>query len=471
MNTSTTVLHSTPGAAPPNAAAPNAVRHRILVADDDPDILKLVAMRLGAAGYEVQQAESGEKALALFTAEQPHVVVTDLKMGQLDGMGLFAAIRARSSSVPVIILTAHGTIPDAVAAIQQGVFGFIPKPFEGRALLDQVQRALKLSIGDAAESGEEWRRAIISRSPAMEAVLRQAQMVARTDAGVFIHGASGTGKELLARAIHKASKRESKPFVAVNCAAIPENLLESELFGHRKGAFTGAVFEHTGLIPASDGGTLFLDEIGDMPLSLQVKLLRVLQDREVRPVGSSQSLPVDMRVISATHRDLHAEMTAGRFREDLYYRLNVVSLDLPSLAERREDIMPLAMHFLTTIAGRNGKSFIGFAPEAVELLLTASWAGNVRQLVNVIEQVVALGIPGVIPAAQVSQALRQDPQPLASLEEARRGFEREYLVRILRMTGGNVTQAAKLAKRNRTEFYKLLDRHSLEPKLFKTPSA
>ncbi|HXC37590.1 MAG TPA: sigma 54-interacting transcriptional regulator [Burkholderiales bacterium] len=444
---------------------------RILVADDDPDILKLVSMRLGAAGYEVQQADSGERALAMFSAEQPHVVITDLKMGELDGMGLFEAIRARASTVPVIVLTAHGTIPDAVSAIQQGVFGFIPKPFDGKALVEQVERALKLSIGEGPEAGEEWRRDIISRSPAMEAVLRQAQMVARTDAGVFIHGASGTGKELLARAIHNASKRTGKPFVAVNCAAIPENLLESELFGHRKGAFTGAAFEHTGLIPASDGGTLFLDEIGDMPLALQVKLLRVLQDREVRPVGSTQAVPVDMRVISATHRDLHSEMTAGRFREDLYYRLNVVSLDLPSLAERREDIVPLAMHFLNTISERNGKSFTGFAPEAVEMLITAPWAGNVRQLMNVVEQVVALGVPGVIPASQVAQALRQEPQPLASLEEARRGFEREYLIRILRMTGGNVTQAAKLAKRNRTEFYKLLDRHSLEPKLFKTPSA
>ncbi len=438
----------------------------VLVVDDDPDILKLVSMRLNAAGYDVREADSGEKALAMFSTAQPHVVITDLKMGQLDGMGLFEAIRARASTVPVIVLTAHGTIPDAVSAIQQGVFGFIPKPFDGKALVDQVERALKLSMGDGPQ-GDEWRRAIISRSPAMEAVLRQAQMVARTDAGVFIHGASGTGKELLARAIHNASKRATKPFVAVNCAAIPENLLESELFGHKKGSFTGAAFEHTGLIPASDGGTLFLDEIGDMPLALQVKLLRVLQDREVRPVGSAQSVPVDMRVISATHRDLHAEMTSGRFREDLYYRLNVVSLDLPSLAERREDIMPLAMHFLNTIAERNGKSFTGFAPEATEMLLTAPWAGNVRQLMNVVEQVVALGVPGVISASQVSQALRQEPQPLASLEEARRGFEREYLIRILRMTSGNVTQAARLAKRNRTEFYKLLDRHAIEPKMFK----
>jgi len=298
-------------------------------------------------------------------------------------------------------------------------------------------------------------------------VLHQARLVAQSDASVFIHGASGTGKELLARAIHRASRRAGAAFVAVNCAAIPENLLESELFGHRKGSFTGAIYDHKGLVPAADGGTLFLDEIGDMPLSLQAKLLRVLQDHEVRPIGATQGSPVDVRVISATHRDLDAQMKEGRFREDLYYRLNVVSLALPPLAERREDIVPLATHYLRTTAARYGKDVQAFAPEALELLLAASWPGNVRQLVNVVEQVVALCPSGVVPASLVQQALKDEPMPLASLEEARGAFEREYLVRILRMTGGNVTQAAKLAQRNRTEFYKLLERHQLESKMFK----
>jgi two-component system response regulator GlrR len=301
----------------------------------------------------------------------------------------------------------------------------------------------------------------------MEDLLRQARMVAHSDASVFIHGPSGSGKELLARAIHRASKRAAMPFVAVNCAAIPEHLLESELFGHRKGSFTGAAYDHKGLIPAAEGGTLFLDEVGDMPLALQAKLLQVLQDREVRPAGSAASVLVDVRVISATHRDLHLEMKEGRFREDLYYRLNVVSLDLPPLAERREDIVPLAQYFLEAIAARNGKTLRGFAPEALEMMLAAPWPGNVRQLINVVEQVVALSATGIVPVSLVQQALRQDVQPMASLEEARRGFERDYLVRILRITGGNVTQAARLARRNRTEFYKLLERHSLEPKLFK----
>jgi len=442
----------------------------ILLVDDDPDILTLVAMRLSGAGYAVRTADSGEKALAAFAVERPQVLITDLRMGGMDGMALFEAVRARAPTLPVIVLTAHGNIPDAVEATKRGVFGFLTKPLDSTLLLEQVEQALRVSGVSAGGDGaaEDWRRDIITRNPKMEDLLRQARMVAQSDASVFIHGPSGSGKELLARAIHRASSRAGKPFVAVNCAAIPEHLLESELFGHRKGAFTGAAYDHQGLIPSAEGGTLFLDEIGDMPLPLQAKLLRVLQDKEVRPVGATQSEKVDVRVVSATHRDLDAEMKEGRFREDLYYRLNVVSLDLPALAERREDIVPLAQHFLETIAARNARRLRGFAPDALELLLAAPWPGNVRQLINVVEQVVALSAPGIVPASLVQQALRQEVQPLASLEEARRGFERDYLVRILRITGGNVTKAARLARRNRTEFYKLLERHALEPKLFKS---
>jgi len=443
---------------------------KILLVDDDPDILTLVAMRLTAAGYEVKTADSGERALGVFAVDRPQVLITDLRMGGMDGMALFEAVNARAPTLPVIVLTAHGTIPDAVAATKRGVFGFLPKPLDSMLLLEQVEQAVRLSAGGTEGEGvnEAWREGIITRSPKMEDLLQQAKMVAQSDAGVFIHGASGSGKELLARAIHRGSPRATHPFVAVNCAAIPEHLLESELFGHRKGAFTGASYDHKGLIPSADGGTLFLDEIGDMPLPLQVKLLRVLQDREVRPVGATQGQLVDVRVVSATHRDLDAEMKEGRFREDLYYRLNVVSLELPTLSERREDIAPLAQHFLKTVAARNGKEMRGFAPDALELMLTAPWPGNVRQLINVVEQVVALSPPGIVPASLVQQALRQESQSFTSLEEARRGFERDYLVRILRITAGNVTRAAKLAQRNRTEFYKLLERHALEPKQFKS---
>ena len=441
----------------------------ILVVDDDPDILKLVSMRLGAAGHSVHTVQSAEAALAAMAASRPQLVVTDLKMDGMNGLALFEEIHRQAPTLPVIILTAHGTIPDAVTATRRGVFAFLPKPFDGKQLLEQVEQALRLSgtpaAANAADAG--WRSEFTTQNPRMEDILRQAQLVAQSDVSVLIRGPSGSGKEMLARAVHRAGRRAERPFIAVNCAAIPENLLESELFGHRKGSFSGATYDHKGLFLAADGGTIFLDEIGDMPLALQAKLLRVLQDHEVRPVGSTHTIPVDVRIISATHRDIESLMQSAQFREDLYYRLNVVSLSLPPLAERREDIVPLALRLLKSVAARYAKDVQAFAPEALELLLAAPWPGNVRQLINVIEQVVALCGTGIVPASLVRQALQEEPSGLASLEEARRCFERDYLVRILRITGGNVTQAAKIAQRNRTEFYKLLERHKLEPKLFK----
>jgi two-component system response regulator GlrR len=440
----------------------------ILVVDDDPDLLKLLALRLAAAGYAAQTAESGERALAMIAVSRPDVVVTDLKMGGMDGLALFEAIQRAAPTLPVIILTAHGTIPDAVDATRRGVFGFLPKPFEARELLAQVEQALKLSSSaTAGGASEAWRAGIVTASPQIEDLLRRARLVAQSDASVLVVGASGTGKELLARAIHRASRRRDAPFVAVNCAAIPEPLLESELFGHRKGAFTGATYDHKGLFQAADGGTVFLDEIGDMPLALQVKLLRALQEREVRPVGATQAVPVDVRIISATHRNLEERVARGEFREDLYYRLNVVSFTVPSLAERREDIVPLAQHFLAATAARYGKDVRAFAPEALELLIAAPWPGNVRQLANAVEQAVALATSPIVPAAMVGAALKSEPAGLTPLDEAKRAFERDYLVRILRLTRGNVSQAARLAHRNRTEFYKLLERHQLQPAMFK----
>ncbi len=443
----------------------------ILLVDDDPDLLRLISLRLTSAGYRVRTADSGETALATLAVLRPAVVVTDLRMPGIDGMQLFQAIHREHPALPVIILTAHGTIPDAVSATQRGVFGFLTKPFDSQDLLQKVAAAIKLS-GDHTEADApdaEWRAGIVTRSPKMEDLLRQARLVAESDASVLIFGDSGTGKELLARAIHRASKRADGPFVAVNCGAIPAELLESELFGHARGAFTGAVQAHRGLFQTADGGTLFLDEIGDMPLPLQVKLLRVLQEGEVRPLGATQSIPVDVRVISATHRDLEAQRAAELFREDLYYRLNVVSLRLPPLAERREDIPVLATHILRRLAERYHRTQPALAPEAMALLIAAPWPGNVRQLLNLLEQAVALTTTPVIPASVVQNALSEDASALVPFEEARRSFEREYLVRLLKITGGNVTQAAQMAKRNRTEFYKLLQRHKLEPSMFKEP--
>jgi two-component system response regulator GlrR len=337
-------------------------------------------------------------------------------------------------------------------------------------LLDTVAEAMRLSSPGTGEV-EDWRAEIITRSSSMEDLLAQARRVAASDASVCIFGASGTGKELLARAIHRASPRSGAPFVAVNCGAIPEGLLESELFGHKKGSFTGAVADRRGLFQAAQGGTLFLDEIGDMPLSLQVKLLRALEERTVRPVGSHEQHPIDVRVITATHRKLEEKIAAGEFREDLYYRLNVVKLSLPTLAERREDIPLLANSFIARLAERYRRPQLAFSPEAMQLLVSAPWQGNVRQLFNVIEQAVALAATEVIPESLVRQALDAPDTNLTPLDEARRAFERDYLVRILKITGGNVTKAARLAGRNRTEFYRLLERHSLEPGMFKGTGA
>jgi len=442
----------------------------ILLVDDDPDLLKLISLRLTSAGYRVRTAASGDDALASLATARPGLVITDLKMPGIDGMQRFEAIHRQHPALPVIILTAHGTIPDAVSATQRGIFAFLTKPFDSQDLLHKVAASLRLSGNEApgtdAAAGA-WREGFITRSPRMEDLLRQARLVADSDASVLIYGDSGTGKELLARAIHRASRRADRPFVAVNCGAIPGDLLESELFGHARGAFTGAIQAHKGLFQSADGGTLLLDEIGDMPLPLQVKLLRVLQEGEVRPVGSTQAIPVDVRVISATHRDLEVQRADGRFREDLYYRLNVVSLNLPPLSERREDIALLATDILRKLATRYRKPVPTLAPDAMALLVAAPWPGNVRQLLNLLEQAVALTPTTVIPATLVANALKEDAAALIPFEEARRTFERDYLARLLKITGGNVTQAAQLAKRNRTEFYKLLQRHRLEPALFK----
>ena len=442
----------------------------LLLVDDDADLLKLLSMRLSAAGHRVTSVESAEAALTELAVARPQLVVSDVRLPGRDGLALYDEIRARYPALPVILLTAHGTIPDAVEATARGVFSYLTKPFDGKALLDKVNQALALPAQAAhVPAGDEsWRAAIVSRSNGMADLLAEAKMVAASDASVLINGESGTGKELLAQAIHRASPRATKPFVAVNCGAIPESLLESELFGHVKGSFTGAVANHRGLLVTAAGGTLFLDEIGDMPPALQVKLLRVLQERSVRPVGAAQSVPVDIRILSATHRDLDSAMAEGQFRGDLYYRLNVVSLRLPSLGERREDIPLLANHFLAQLSGKYGKRFNGFAPDAMKALTTASWPGNVRQLHNVIEQVCALTTTPLISLALVQRALRVPTMEVLSYAQARERFERDYLVGLLKLTDGNAADAARLAERNRTEFYRLLQKHGLTPGQFRS---
>lgn len=449
----------------------NEQEKNILIVDDDPNLLRLLGIRLSAAGYQVKSAKNAKEALGTLKSEVPQLVISDLRMEGMDGMALFEKIRQQHPNLPVIIMTAHGTIPDAINATKQGVFSFLTKPFESQELLETVNQAIRLqpqsSLSQTSGDEDKWRTNIISRSAVMLSLLQQAKQVAKSDFSVLIQSESGTGKELLAKAIHLASHRDTKPFIAINCAAIPEQLLESELFGHRKGAFTGAEKNHVGLFESANGGTLFLDEVGDMPLNFQVKLLRALQEKEVRPVGSTIPVPVDVRIIAATHQNLQKSIIEQKFREDLYYRLNVVELELPPLSERREDIPLLAQYFLTKSKEKTDTEVNGFTKEAMELLISADWPGNIRQLQNIIEQSVALTTENLINEALIRNALRDKTSQLPSFQEARDHFERDYLAKLLRLTAGNVSQAAKIAQRNRTEFYKLLNKHHLKAESFR----
>ncbi len=433
---------------------------RILDDDDDPGLLRLLTIRLRAEQYDVEAAENGAMALAAVSRFRPDLVISDLRMDQLDGIGLLKELQRRWPGLKVILLTAHGTIPDAVHATQMGAFGFLTKPVEKQELHDQVHKALKIS--GFVDTDQDWRADLITRSLLMEEKLAQAHMVAGTDARVLITGDSGTGKDLLARAIHKASPRRTRPFVTINCSAMAEEALESELFGQVRGAGS----EHRGLFQSVEGGTLLLDGIGDLPMRLQVKLLQVLQDGTVRPVGSAEAVAINVRVLSSSQVDLQPLLAGGQLREDLYYRLNVVHIELPPLNRRREDIPLLVAHFLAAIALESGSRKI-YAPEAVELLATSDWPGNIRQLQNVVRQNVALSQAPIIPVELVQQSLVGTPGNLPSFDEARDEFTRSYLSQILQITGGNVSQAARLAKRNRTDFYKLLGRHMLVPDDFK----
>jgi len=428
-------------------------RHaKILVVDDDPGLLRLLTIRLRSESYEVEPVASAAEALAAAVRFRPDLVITDLRMDKMDGMGLLKELQARWPSLKVIILTAHGTIPDAVRATQGGAFGFLTKPVEKQELLEHVKKALKISGLPAIDEG--WRADIVTRSPVLEEKLAQAQMAAGSDARVLLTGEAGVGKKLLARAIHRASSRAQSAFHLVRITEHSEAELEATLFGAPNG--------EPGVLGRAHGGTVLLDEVADLPMPLQIRLVESLQ--ESRTPAEADQAPA--RLMTSTRRDLTQLMTSGKFREDLYYRLNVVHIDLPPLARRREDIPLLVAHFLTEVANETGTRKI-YAPEAVEVLATVDWPGNVRQLRSVVHQNVAMSPTEIISAEITQSAVDGAAHRLPSFDDARDEFTRNYLMQILQITGGNVSQAARLAKRNRTDFYKLLARHQLSSDEFK----
>jgi two-component system response regulator GlrR len=427
---------------------------RVLVVDDDPDLLDLIGMRLAAAGYEVALAASGAQALEIFRAERPRAVVTDLRMDGMDGHALFDRLHAEAPSVPVIILTAHGTIPDAVAATQRGVFGFLTKPFDGRELLARIAEAVALSPPIAADSGEDasWRADFVSVSAVMDEVLRQARRAADSDDPLLVSGPRGSGKETLARIVHAAGPRARKPFVVLRCGPQADEPGEEALFGDA--------------LDAARGGTLFVDDVGELAPGLQARLLPLAREISLFSAGAAKARP--LRIIAATSQPLDNAVRAGEFRADLFYSLAQTSLALPPLAERRDDIPLLVAHFARRWAERSRGTPHGFAPDALGLLQEAPWPGNVRQLRNVVEQVLGQAVTALVPASLVRRVLRDDNErEMAAFDDARRAFEYEYLVDLLTSTAGNVAQAARIAQRNRTEFYKLLARHELDPASFK----
>ncbi len=446
-------------------------REQILLVDDDEGLLHLLKMRLGAMGFAVTACLTGEQALTEARRRRFDLAITDLRLTGLDGLALMEELRRIHPDLPVLILTAHGSIPNAVEAMQKGAYGYLTKPFDDKAFTVYVEKALaqqrmsreiqRLKLLVKELYGLEN---VVARSPKMQTLMEQVAHVAETDATVSLSGETGSGKEVIARVIHCNSRRARGPFIAVNCGAIPETLIESELFGHVKGAFTGAQFSKRGLFQSADGGTLFLDEIAEMPLALQVKILRAIQEREVMEVGATRATKVDVRIITATNKDLEQAVRAGTFREDLYYRIQVVPLTVPPLRERPEDIPLLAQHFLQQSGRRMNKQVRGFLPEAIQKLMCHPWPGNVRELENVIEKAVILSTQDMITAELIptSAAPPTDNRP-KPLTEAKEDFERGYLKDLLEHTGGNISRAAQMAGRYRADFYKLLKKYGLHP--------
>jgi DNA-binding NtrC family response regulator len=456
---------------------------RILIVDDEPDMTETCRRALGSAGYQCFTSNDAREALTLLASERPDLLLTDLRMPEMDGMEMLRRAKEVDSQIPVLMLTAHATLESAVAAVKAGAFDFIAKPFSIDQLKLAVERALtwRRQQNEILQLREQLGivgfENIIGRSNALQQVLELVRKAARSDANILVLGESGTGKELIARAVRANSPRAAQPFVAVDCASLPENLLESELFGHEKGAFTGAIAAKQGLVETANRGTLFLDELGELPLGLQVKFLRALQERQIRRVGGTRSIDVDIRVVCATNRDLRELVKEGAFREDLYYRIAVIDIALPPLRERPGDVELLAMSFLAKFARRDMVAPRGFEPEAMAALETYSWPGNVRELQNVVERACALTEGEMITLADLPAHLRTvAPAPSArppaadtasklTLKEAKERWiselESAYVAELLRREGGNVSQAARKAGVDRKTLHRLLNKHSI----------
>jgi two-component system response regulator GlrR len=449
-------------------------KSKILIVDDDKNLLELLRIRLESSGYEVVAVLSKEDAVREMRNRVFDLSIIDQQLPDTSGIALMEELHLINPEMPAIILTAYGSIESAVEAMKRGAYNYLTKPFDARELLFQIENALRsqgflLEIKRLKELIEERYdfKNIVAKSEKMKKVLEKVSLVAKTDSTVAVLGESGTGKELVARAIHFASERKSKPFVAVHSAAIPETLLESELFGHEKGAFTGAIRSTKGYFVQAHEGTIFLDEIGDMPLSIQAKLLRVLQERQFYPIGTERPVEINVRVIVATNRNLEVEVKEGRFREDLFYRILVIPITLPPLRERKEDIPTLVDLFLKEFSQQMKKEIKGVTPSAMQKLMLHDWPGNVRELKNTIEYAVTMTRHEVITEELILQGKSLSQDPLITLKEARDSFEKTYLIRLLDITSGNVTKAAKLAGKYRADFYNLLKKHNIRTENFK----
>jgi DNA-binding NtrC family response regulator len=463
-------------------------RAKVLVVDDKENILKLLARILGDE-YEVTTASDGGRAISLVAAQPFDVVLTDLRMPGADGFEVLRAVKARAPETEVVMMTAYATVSDAVEAMKQGAYDYIQKPFDPDDAARVVARAVERRR--LQRQAETLRREVegvysfhnlIGKSAAMQEVYRELEQASQLDITVLLGGETGTGKELAARAIHYNSARKERRFVPVNCGALPSELVESELFGHAKGAFTGAVGAKAGLFEEAEGGTIFLDEIGELPALVQVKLLRALQDKEVRRVGENRGATVDVRVVAATNRDLKAEVAAGRFREDLYYRLHVFPITLPPLRDRREDIALLAQHFLEKHANALRRQIDGIAPDALRALTGYPWPGNVRELENAIERAVAVATGKRIqprdlpPDVKGTQEGTIPPEVLATLpyreavDLARERVSRDYITTLLRDLEGNVTKAAERAGMERETLHRLMKRYGVRAEDFRKRS-